>query len=167
MNSNELSQLLDRYGSLSNDELFELVQKRCSLTLDAQKALDQVLSGKGLDARFIEHYAEVPRAKRTSSSTALPIVRRLFYVLLAGWVTFLPSALISYWHVNTSFWYLSLLVMIHAIGGGTFASVIGATFGLLAQRDRPDGGLRAAVLVTTLCSLCLGFFQWYGRIGIY
>jgi hypothetical protein len=85
----------------------------------------------------------------------MQVAKRIGWVAIAGAVAAMPGALFHQFRTESPVWYAALASLFSAVGIGLFGIVVGAII-LIAARDRPDGGLKPAVIasgfVGVLCS---------------
>jgi hypothetical protein len=90
----------------------------------------------------------------------LPIMKRVGWILLATAITCFPAAIYLQRELNAPIWYHILLGISGALGVGAFSIFFGG-IALIAGRDKPNGGLRVAIITTIIAGLASSYFALY------
>jgi len=89
------------------------------------------------------------------------LLKRIASVLAAGVASGLPGAIAIQSQVAAPIWYKALASIIGAIGVGLIGIALGVVV-LIAARNKPDGGIKAAIVVVVVAGLFASWSVFYG-----
>lgn len=87
--------------------------------------------------------------------------KRIAVVLAAAIASGLPGAIAIQARTTAPIWYKALASIMGAIGVGLIGIALGALV-LIAARNKPDGGVKAAVVVVVIAGLIASWSVFYG-----
>lgn len=85
------------------------------------------------------------------------VLKRIGWVALTGFAGGLPGAIFAKGGIDAPLWYTLLVSLAMGAGIGAWGAFMGWLI-LVAARDRPDGGLRPAIVTAALVGLLCSWF---------
>ena len=89
------------------------------------------------------------------------LLKRIASVLAAGIASGLPGAIAIQSQITAPIWYKALASIIGAIGVGLIGIALGVLV-LIAARDKPDEGVKAAIVVVVVSGFFASWSVFYG-----
>jgi hypothetical protein len=89
------------------------------------------------------------------------LFKRIVLVLAAAIASGLPGAIAIQSQTTAPIWYKALASFIGAIGVGLIGIALGALV-LIAARNKPNGGVKAAIVVAVVAGLFASWSVFYG-----